>query len=328
MRMQALVLAIPLLLAVLTYPSLAAGIGYTEYQVGGLRVVVVEARNPSYSFDYCGVNYIDFNASDDYAVVGLQGIPGLSRVANAGELSRSEVARALRGLRDYTIWYNDTLLTTSVPSVVVRRDYGVLEVLVKPGVDPLEASKRIAGALRSLMATRGYTTLVVVRALSDLPPSELEKAFERVSGAVMGAVFNPPNDAPQYQLKIAELQRRALESGTRAKYITVGIGAYGSIGVTLWGPEPTKKDLEELARWIRDKTGECTAPLYILYGGPTPPQAQLLLDEAEQTASSPTRDPTSSPSLQALLAATVPFSVLLAWSLYRARRSKFALPAS
>ena len=316
MPLRSVALVMIFLFAVLAYPALASGVGYTEYRVDNLRVVVVDARNPSYSFEYCGSNYIDYDASDDYAVVGPQGILGLTDTTKANNLSVVEVTNALRALRDYTIWHYNTLHNISAPEVIIKRDYGALEVIVKPGIDALKASKQIAEALKGLMVVRGYTTLIVVRPLSDLTPGELEKAFERISKVVMGAVFNPSSDAPQYLLKIAELQRRSLESKAPATYIQVGIGVYGSIGVVLWGPEPTEKDLVELAKWIRDKTGECTTPLYIQYAGPTPLKP-LPLDGAGQATSRPARALAGTHLHQVLLVAITLLSIPLIWSLYR-----------
>ena len=127
------------------------------------------------------------------------------------------------------------------------------------------------------------------------------------------------------------MQRKSLENDASTKYLylTVGIGTYGSISVTTWGPKPGEKDLEELAKWVRDTSGECSAPLYILYAGPNPPYADYAekplgeLDDMQQSKPSLDRVTVNLTSSQALLAATASLFILLATvSLYRAKRFK------
>lgn len=68
----------------------------------------------------------------------------------------------------------------------------------------------------------------------------------------------------------------AIETDTGKTYISIGLGAYGPIGIEIWRPQPTLKEAIELAKWIRDKTGECTTPFYIEYNGPNPRTGILL----------------------------------------------------
>ncbi len=50
--------------------------GYKDYMLGDLRVVVVlNPRTPSYTIDYKGLNFIDYDLSDDYSIKGVEGIP-------------------------------------------------------------------------------------------------------------------------------------------------------------------------------------------------------------------------------------------------------------
>ncbi|MEB3760259.1 MAG: hypothetical protein GSR81_05360 [Desulfurococcales archaeon] len=268
-------IAVILALILLPFPVYASSIQYNEYTLNNIRVIIVDAHNASYSFTYCGVNYIDLNLSDDYAVLGPQSIPGIEKKSNVMNLSLLDIAEALKNLKEYTVWYNDTQLNSYVPMAILKPNYGVVEIIVKPDVDPVNASRPIAEALSDLMLSKGYDTLIIVRPVSDLSPSELNDAFNKVSSIVLGAVQEPPEDAPLYLQQIIKLQRAAIENSTGETYISVGLGAYGSIGIEIWGPQPTVKDLEEIAKWIRDRTGECTAPLYIEYNGPTPLKADL-----------------------------------------------------
>jgi len=270
----AVIMAIYMLIIVFS-PAVNAGVEYVDYGGEGVRVVVVDARTPSRSFSYCGVNYVDYNANDDYAVLGPEAIPGIKSGGSAGYIDILELAARLGTgtLSDYTIWYYDDLLKANVPLVIVRSDYSVVEVVVKPDVDLLVASREIAGALKDLLSSQGYTTLVVVRAVSGVPPSKLEKSFNSVSDAVLRALHETPAAAPEYLRLIMDLQRASMREGSGATYIMVGLDVYGSIGIIVYGPEPREGDLEALARWVRDRSGECEAPLYILYAGSTPPRA-------------------------------------------------------
>ena len=247
-----------------------------------IKIIVANAYNVKYSFKHCSINYIDLDPSDDYAFRGLQAL-GVGS-AEADPLSLPELAEALRGLRDYTIWYWSERYGAEVPAVAIKRSHGVVEVLVKPGVDVEAAAREIAEALKDLMTSRGYTTLVVVRALSDLTPGQLEQAYRKISDTIMEAVLGMFADVPSYLARIAELQKRALEEGTGASYITVGLGVYGAVKIHLWGPKPSLGDLVELARWVRDASGVCDAPLYIVYHGPKPPIMEPLIGGGDDHA--------------------------------------------
>lgn len=98
MKVYTSVILITLMSAFLTYPALAAGINYLEYNVNDLRVIVINARNPSYIFEYCGDNYIDLNSSNDYAVIGPDGIPGAGKYIIADNINIIELAKNLDGL--------------------------------------------------------------------------------------------------------------------------------------------------------------------------------------------------------------------------------------
>jgi len=156
-------------------------------------------------------------------------------------------------------------------------------------VDVNSASRDIASALKDIMKTKGYTTLILVRGQSDLTPDQIRSLADEVTQVV----FKPTSDAPLYLQNIYRLQEEALRNGTTRTYIRIGTGLYGEISVVFWGPKPTLNDLVEVAKYIRSRTGICGGTLYIKYAGTSLP-VDMLLPYVGPQSHKPTINPDNS----------------------------------
>lgn len=92
------------------------------------------------------------------------------------------------------------------------------------------------------------------------------------------------NGMPRYLVQLVELENEARAQGVNKVYISTAIDPYGYVGVIVWGPRLSLGDLVELARWVRDASGVCDAPLYIVYHGPKPPIMEPLIGGGDDHA--------------------------------------------
>ncbi len=280
--------------------------GYTDYVLGDLRVVVVlNPRIPSYTIDYKGLNFIDYDLSDDYSMKGVEGIPGVKPVQVTGNLTLNELSMALKPFQGIIPFYYSGLSGGMHPMAILHPELGAVEVVVNHNVDALRVSKPIAIALKPILTAYGYHTLVVVRGFygSNTTLDKLWEAFDKFSYIVMRLPMNnSANDTPTYLRQITELQEKANKEHEMKSYLSVGLGVYGSIGIDFWGPKPNKTQVYNLIKWIRDKAGPeyNDIPLYIIFHSNPPPQGNGLLitttnhtaatQEPRQTSSSKSRD--------------------------------------
>ncbi len=265
--------------------------GYTDYVLGDLRVVVVlNPRTPSYTIDYKGLNFIDYDLSDDYSMKGVEGIPGVNPVRVTGNLTLDELPTALKPFQGIIPFYYSGPSSRMHPMVVLHPELGAVEVVVNHNVDALKISKPIAIALKPVLTAYGYNTLVVVRGFYG-PNTTLDKlweAFDKFSYIVMRLpVNNSANDTPTYLRQITDLQEKANKEHEMKSYLSVGLGVYGSIGIDFWGPKPSKTQVYNLVKWIRDKAGPeyNDIPLYIIFHSTPPSQGNgLLITATNHTA--------------------------------------------
>ncbi len=277
--LSGLILLSAIVLAIVAYPSAAIGgqvPHYSEYWLGGLRVVLVDPRTPDLVIRYKGLNYVDFNTSNDYATLGPRVIPGLNMAGNTTPINSTVLSKAIGPVAGYLENRNVTGEPVGVDyPVVIHRDYSTVEVVVNPDKDPLEASMPIAKALKPLLLEHGYTTLIVVRELSGTPFTRLSKAAE-----VLNHVFeelvdgNYTGNPPVYLQRLAENIR---ENPDRM-YLLVGTGVYGSVVIDFWGPKPNKTQVYNMVKWIRDKAGPeySDVPVYIVFHSGQPPKLALM----------------------------------------------------
>ncbi len=162
---------------------------YSEYWLGGLRVVLVDPWTPDITIRYKGLNYVDFNLSNDYAVLGPRAIPGLNMAGNATPINSTVLSKAIRPIVGYLEYWNITgdPVGMNYP-VIIHRDYSAVEVVVNPDKDPLEASMAIASAFKSFLLGHGYTTLIIIRGLSGTPYTKLYTASEAFDNILEGLV--------------------------------------------------------------------------------------------------------------------------------------------
>lgn len=205
LNIRVLVLSLLILLIMLPYHVSASSINYEDYEYNGIRVVMVDARTPFYSFEYCETNYIDLNMSNDYAVWGPHGIPGVEEKPSAKNPYINDRSRVYEKLRKYRILSNNTLLIDHLLSVRLVPEYGAIEITVKHDNDSVIISRHIAAVLYSIMHRLEYNTLIIVRPVSDMTPGGLSQAFDKISSIVLGAVHEPPKDAPSYLQEVIKL---------------------------------------------------------------------------------------------------------------------------
>jgi hypothetical protein len=243
-------------------------------------VVVTSPRTPSYVIRYKGLNYIDYNLSDDYSMMGVKGIPGVRSMRVRGDLSLDTLARVLEPYRGVVQFYHSNLTGSTHPMVILHPELGAVEVIVNPNADLSSVSKPIAVSLEPILSEHGYHTVVIVRGFSNASLNKLIKAFNEFSKILMGLIeTDPPDDTPMYLRRIIELQKKAYEKHQMKSYMSVSIGIYGTVGIDFWGPKPNKTEVYNLVKWLRDKAGHeySNIPLYIIFHSEPPPQGNGLL---------------------------------------------------
>ncbi len=297
--------------------------GYTDYVLGDLRVVVVlNPRTPSYTINYKGLNFIDYNLSDDYSMKGVEGIPGVNPVRVTGNLTLDELSTALKPFQGIIPFYYSGLSGRMHPMTILHPELGAVEVIVNHNVDALKISKPIALALKPVLTANGYNTLVVVRGFYS-PNTTLDKlweAFDKFSYIVMRLPMNnSANDTPSYLRQITQLQEQAIREHQTKSYISVGLGVYGSIGIDFWGPKPSKTQVCNLVKWIRDKAGHdySDIPLYIMLHSDPPPHGNgFLITTTNHTATAREPRQTSSSKSHDIVVLTVSRGQALYYSEY------------
>ena len=297
--------------------------GYIDYMLGDLRVVVIyNPRTPSYVIDYKGLNFIDYNLSDDYSMKGIEGIPGVKPVGVTGNLTLDTLSMALKPFQGVIPFYHSGPSGRMHPMTILHPELGAVEVVVNRNVDALRVSKPIATALKPVLTAYGYHTLVVVRGFYG-PNTTLDKlwdAFDRFSYIIMRLpTNNSANDTPTYLRRITELQEQVIREHQMKSYLSVGLGVYGSIGIDFWGPKPSKTQVYNLVKWIRDKAGPeyNDIPLYIMFHSEPPPQGNgLLITTTNHTAPSMEQRQTSNSKSQYIKVSTVSRRQALYYSEY------------
>ena len=265
---------------------------YNDYRLGDLRIIIVNnPRTPSYVIDYKGLNFIDYDLSDDYSMKGVEGIPGVNPVRVTGNLTLDELSTALKPFQGIIPFYYSGLSGRMHPMTILHPELGAVEVIVNHNVDALKISKPIALALKPVLTAYGYHTLVVVRGFYG-PNTTLDKlweAFDKISYIVMKLPMNNSADnTPSYLRQITELQEQAIKEHQMKSYLSVGLGIYGTIAIDFWGPKPNRTQVYNLVKWIRDNAGPeyNDIPLYIMFHSEPPPHGNgLLITTSNQTSS-------------------------------------------
>ncbi len=287
----AVAVALALIMMMSPLPLVHAGVygaRYKEFQYKDLRVIVYEnIVNPDYVIYYKGINYISLNDVGEFMATDLEAIPNIKPVKNAGNLTLREVYSALKPVKNYLAFYN-TSMSGSMPFISVSRRYGGVEVVVGPNVDLAGASMMIAEALQPLLSSRGYHILMVVRLISNVSPKELENAGKAYGDLLNSVVFNTEKygNLPSYLAQIMKLEKKGLKkfqkTGIGTEYHMVGIGTYGYLDIDFWGPQPSRDQVYELVKWLRDNAGYPEVPLTIAFHKDKPPKISLL-PEIEHT---------------------------------------------
>ncbi len=250
---------------------------YTEFQYKDLRVIVYEnIYNPDYVINYKGINYISLNAVGKFMFSDLEAIPNIKPAKNVGVLTQEEVYSTLSPLKN----------SLTISFISISKRYGGVEIVVGPNVNLTKASRILAETLEPLLVSKGYHTLMIVRLFSNASPNELVGAMYAYSNLIYSAISNPGKykNVPSYLLQIAKLVNASLHKYPIEMHVLVGVGVYGSVGIDFWGPQPTKKQVYELVKWLRNNAGYSDIPLTITFHKDPPPKEYLLIGHATESS--------------------------------------------
>jgi len=250
---------------------------YTEFRYKDLRVVVYNnINNPDYVINYKGINYISLNAVGKFMFSDLEAIPNIKPAKNVGDLTQEEIYNALSSLKN----------SLTISFISISKRYGGVEIVVGPNVNLTKVSRILAVTLEPLLTSKGYHTLMIVRLLSNASPNELVEATYAYSNLIYSAISNPGKykNVPSYLLQIAKLVNASLHKYPFKVHVSVGVGIYGSVGIDFWGPQPTKDQVYELVKWLRDNAGYSNIPLTISFHKDPPLKEYLLIGHATENS--------------------------------------------